>query len=80
MAGTEQALRTRSKQDQALKPVDPWRIVVFKISNRQGYAAICMGNLCEGKSPEEAFARLLHPLRRMGYSLPDGMPDLKVDV
>ena len=39
----------------ALRPVGADQITIFKIRNRQGYAAICLENLTEGKTPEEAF-------------------------
>ena len=72
---TESAVRARSRKAEVLlAPVAAEEVTIFKIRNRSGYAAICMGNLCEGKSPEEAFARLLHPLRRMGYALPGRPP------
>jgi hypothetical protein len=63
----------------SLKPVSVDQIMIFKIRNRQGYAAMCLENLTEGKTPEEAFQRLLHPLRRMGHALPDRIPSLQLD-
>ncbi len=53
----------------ALKKISSKKVTVFKVRNRRSYAAICMGNLCEGSSPKQAIARLYHPLRRMGYEL-----------
>lgn len=52
-----------------LKKITPARIKVFKVKNRRCYAAICMDNLCEGRTPQQAIRRLYHPLRRMGYEL-----------
>lgn len=52
-----------------LKKITPGRIKVFKVRNRRCYAAICMDNLCEGRTPQQAIRRLYHPLRRMGYEL-----------
>ena len=57
-----------------LKLLQAHQVRIFRIKNRQGYAAVCLGNLTEGKSPAEAFRRLLHPLRRMGFALPGRMP------
>ena len=37
---------------------------IFKIANRSGYAAICRDHLTEGKSKEEALARLAKALKR----------------
>ena len=45
------------------------KVNVFKIKNRRGYAAVCLNNLTEGRSPSEAVGRLTHPLKRMGYQL-----------
>ncbi|MCG3177276.1 MAG: hypothetical protein MOGMAGMI_02244 [Candidatus Omnitrophica bacterium] len=51
------------------KKITPGKIKVFKVRNRRCYAAICMDNLCEGRTPQQAIRRLYHPLRRMGYEL-----------
>jgi hypothetical protein len=40
------------------------KITVFKIKNRSGYAAICKEHLTEGKSKEEALARMAKALKR----------------
>ena len=40
------------------------KVEIFKIKNRQGYAAVCFQNLTEGKTPEEAYARMVKALRR----------------
>jgi len=39
-------------------------IVVFKIKNRSGYAAICSEHLTEGRSKEQALARMDKALKR----------------
>ena len=52
-----------------LKKLSRRQVQVFKVKNRRSYAAICMNNLCEGSTPEQAVRRLYHPLRRMGYEL-----------
>ena len=40
------------------------KITVFKIKNRSGYAAICSEHLTEGRSREEALARMQKALKR----------------
>ena len=62
--------------EKALQQISSSQVVVFKIHNRRGYAAICMNNLTEGKTPEEAFDRLKNPLKRMGYEIVGAMPGL----
>ena len=59
-----------------VKKINASKVTLFKIKNRNGYAAICLSNLTEGKTPQEAFRRLIHPLRRMGFELVDEPPKL----
>jgi hypothetical protein len=40
------------------------KMKLFKIKNRTGYAALCCDHLTEGKSREEAKARMEKALRR----------------
>lgn len=40
------------------------KIKVFKIKNRHGHAAICDNHLTEGRTPEQAKARMLKALKR----------------
>ena len=40
------------------------QVSVFKIRNRKGYAAICCNNLTEGRTGQEACARMEKALRR----------------
>jgi len=40
------------------------KIKVFKIKNRSGYAAICSEHLTEGRSKEQALARMVKALKR----------------
>ena len=60
---------TKARAVQALKKISSKKVKVFKLRNRRSYAAICMDNLCEGTTPQQAIRRLYHPLRRMGYEL-----------
>jgi len=63
-----------------LKNLPVSRIKVFKIRNRGGYAAICLGNLTEGKTPAQACNRLANPLKRMGFALGSGSPKVRASV
>ena len=58
----------------ALRPISASCITVFKLKNRRGYAAICLKNLTEGRTPAQTVARLKHPLRRAGFALPSRLP------
>jgi hypothetical protein len=37
---------------------------IFKIKNRKGFAAICQQHLTEGKTPQQAYARMVKAVRR----------------
>ncbi|MBN1794516.1 MAG: hypothetical protein JW844_06075 [Candidatus Omnitrophica bacterium] len=39
-------------------------VTVFKMKNRQGYAAICTSHLTEGRSKPQALARMEKALKR----------------
>lgn len=41
-------------------------VVVFKIKNRSGYAAICCDHLTEGNTSNQALERMEKALRRTG--------------
>lgn len=56
-------------KNRTLRKLSSKKIAVFKIKNRKGYAAVCLNNLTEGKTPAEAVKRLEHPLKRMGFTL-----------
>jgi len=40
------------------------QVDMFKIKNRNGYAAVCCDHLTEGKSQQEAYGRMVKALRR----------------
>ncbi|MDD3087585.1 MAG: hypothetical protein PHP89_03375 [Candidatus Omnitrophica bacterium] len=40
------------------------KVSIFKIRNRLGYAALCCDHLTEGKTPKEAYERMVKALRR----------------
>ncbi len=52
-----------------LKKISKGKITVFKIQNRRGYAAICLENLTEGRTVNQALERMARPLKRQGYLL-----------
>lgn len=60
-----------------LKKLNASAVNIFKIANRRGYAAICHKNLTEGKSPQEAYARMAKAIRRDGYELAGSAPRSK---
>jgi len=37
---------------------------IFKIKNREGFAAVCFDHLTEGKTEQEAYERMVKALRR----------------
>ena len=40
------------------------KVEIFKIRNRSGFAAVCFEHLTEGKTPQEAYERMVKALRR----------------
>ena len=52
-----------------LRKLSSRKVAVFKIKNRRGYAAIYAGNLTEGRSVNQALARMAKAVKRMGYLL-----------
>lgn len=40
------------------------QVEIFKIKNRVGFAAVCCEHLTEGKTPQEAYDRMVKALRR----------------
>ncbi len=39
-------------------------VTMFKIKNRQGYAAVCADHLTEGATPDQAFDRMTKAIAR----------------
>lgn len=60
-----------------LKKLSSKNVTLFKIKNRRGYAAIALNHLTEGRSPVEAFNRMLKAVKREGYELFGKMPSVK---
>jgi len=42
------------------------KVKIFKIRNRKGYAALYQNNLTEGRTADQAFARMVKAYRRKG--------------
>lgn len=61
----------------ALKKLSSSKVNIFKISNRKGYAAVCLNHLTEGTSPAQAFERMLKAVKRSGYELNGKTPKAK---
>ena len=57
------------RKKKVLKKLSPAKVTIFKIRNRRGYAATCMGRLTEGGSPLLAYSRMIKALKRTGYAL-----------
>ena len=53
----------------ALRMLPPALVRIFKIQNRRGFAAMCKGNLTEGRTPYQAYFRMNKALKRKGYTL-----------
>ena len=48
----------------AIEKIGHLKVQIFKIKNRQGWAAVCIDHLTEGASPGEAYERMVKALRR----------------
>ena len=57
-----------------LKKMSPGQVNIFKIRNRRGYAAISLNHLTEGRTPVEAFNRMVKAVKRAGYALAGKVP------
>lgn len=44
------------------------KVIIFKIKNRSGYAAVCCDHLTEGETSQEAYDRMVKALRRTNKS------------
>ena len=64
-------------KEKPLKKLSSAQVTVIKLKNRRGFAAIALNNLTEGNTAPQAFQRLHHPLRRLGFSLPDRVPSVR---
>ena len=57
-----------------LRKLSSGKVFIFGIKNRRGFAATCMNNLTEGRSPAEAFARMAKAVKRLGFELAGKVP------
>ncbi len=54
-----------------MQKVPAAKVKIFKIENRCGYGCICLNNLTEGKTPMEAYGRMMKAQKRKGRELSD---------
>jgi hypothetical protein len=52
-----------------MRKVNCSRAKIFKIKNRKGYACICLNHLTEGKTPYQAYLRMVKAQKRSGNVL-----------
>lgn len=60
-----------------LKKLSTSKVTIFKIKNRAGYAAIALNNLTEGRTPVQAFNRMVKAVKRVGFDLSGKVPSAK---
>lgn len=53
------------------------KVNIFRIKNRRGYAALCMNHLTEGRSPVQAFERMIKAVKRSGYAIGGKIPRVR---
>ncbi len=53
----------------SFRKVTSAKVKIFKITNRCGYAAVCLNNLTEGSTAYQAYLRMIKALRRSSYEL-----------
>lgn len=52
-----------------MQKVPAGKVKIFKIDNRRGYACISFNSLTEGKTPLEAYIRMIKAQKRRGREL-----------
>ncbi len=57
-----------------LKKIGAGKTKVFKIRNRRGYAVVCANHLTEGRTPAQAFERMVKAVKRAGWELIGKVP------
>lgn len=60
-----------------LQKISSKTVSVFKLKNRRGFAALCRNHLTEGRSPVQAFERMVKAVKRSGFELGGNPPRLK---
>ena len=58
-----------------LKKLAVGKVKIFKITNRKGYAGLCLNNLTEGSTPNQAYSRMVKAVKRSGWELPEIVAD-----
>jgi hypothetical protein len=60
-----------------LRKISTGKVWMFKIANRRGYAAVCLKNLTEGRTPDQTLMRMGKALKRCGFLLAGRAPRLR---
>ena len=60
-----------------LQKLSSVQVSVFKLKNRRGFAAFCRNHLTEGRSPAQAFERMVKAVKRSGWELAGNPPRAK---
>lgn len=58
-----------AKKTKTLKKLSSGKILIFKIKNRRGYAAICQHHLTEGSTVPMVFDRMVKAMKRSGFEV-----------
>ena len=59
------------------KKISPQQVNIFRLKNRRGFAAPCRNHLTEGRSPVQAFERMVKAVKRSGFQLAGNPPKVK---
>ncbi len=57
-----------------LKKISSSQVAILKLKNRRGFAALCRNHLTEGRSPVQAFERMVKAVKRSGFLLAGNPP------
>ncbi|MBI3306493.1 MAG: hypothetical protein HYZ84_01615 [Candidatus Omnitrophica bacterium] len=52
-----------------LRKLSSGSVEIFRIKNRRGFAAVCKDHLTEGRTPAQAFERMVKAVKRAGFAL-----------
>jgi len=62
--------KARARKVTKLVQLSVREVTLFRIANRRGYAALARRHLTEGRTPYQAYSRLVKACRRNGFELP----------
>lgn len=62
--------KARVRKEIKRVPLSVREVTLFRIANRRGYAALARRHLTEGRTPYQAYSRLVKACRRNGFELP----------